>query len=104
MNGKQAVALLLTIVIALGIYMFYGQKISDLQIQADAIPPSYQMQSTLSIARGEPQPEQYSGVSKEMLLALADKANTERIFLSGGVLIVGLIVTASLRTRTRTEG
>lgn len=88
MNGKQGVALALTVIIAVGIFMFYSNKISDLEFQPGVTefeayrtgqPSSYQIQTYI------------------------ERAGQERLYLSGGVLIIGLFSTVLLRTKKKRE-
>lgn len=101
MNGKQAIALAVTVILALGVFLFYGQKIDDLQQQKDVARSGlhdpaefYRYINSEDGSVANP----FTGVTKGEVQTYIDSAQKERIYISGGIILVGLIVTYALKT------
>lgn len=100
MNGKQAIALAVTVILAVGVFLFYGQKIDDLQQQRDV---AREVLSINEIGRqfyvnSEGELNRYNGPTKSEVQSYIDSAQKERIYISGGIILVGLVVTYALKT------
>jgi hypothetical protein len=100
MNGKQAIALAVTVILALGVFLFYGQKIEALQHQKDV---ARDVSSIEEIGRqyyvdSEGELNRYNGPTKFEVQSYMDSAQKERIYLSGGIILLGLVVTYALKT------
>ena len=100
MNGKQAIALAVTVILALGVFLYYGQKIDDLRQQRDV---ARDVLSINEIGRqfyvdSEGELNRYTGATKPEVQSYIDSAERERTYISGGIVIVGLIATYALKT------